>query len=203
MNARDPTALSTSRTLLARVQSNDAHAWDQLVDLYAPCVLRWCRGYALPPEDIADLFQDVFCAAARHIATFRKERPQDTFRGWLRTIVANKVRDHYRRRRRDGAAVGGSEQQAWLLQSPAPADATKKAGDTDGGGDGVSELLQRALERVRGALHEKTWLAFAETVLAARSVADVAEELSMTAGAVRVAKCRVLQRLREELGDVD
>ena len=31
---------------------------------------------------------------------------------------------------------------------------------------------------------------------------DVADELGMTPGAVRVAKCRVLQRLREELGDV-
>ena len=35
-----------------------------------------------------------------------------------------------------------------------------------------------------------------------RSTADVAEELSMSPGAVRVAKCRVLRRLRAELGDV-
>ena len=31
---------------------------------------------------------------------------------------------------------------------------------------------------------------------------DVAADLGMTPGAVRVAKCRVLQRLREELGDL-
>lgn len=31
--------------------------------------------------------------------------------------------------------------------------------------------------------------------------ADVADELRMSSGAVRVAKCRVLRRLRQELGD--
>jgi len=30
---------------------------------------------------------------------------------------------------------------------------------------------------------------------------DVAQDLGMSPGAVRVAKCRVLQRLREALGD--
>jgi RNA polymerase sigma-70 factor (ECF subfamily) len=34
-----------------------------------------------------------------------------------------------------------------------------------------------------------------------RTPRDVAAELAMTSGAVRVAKSRVLQRLREELGD--
>ena len=38
-------------------------------------------------------------------------------------------------------------------------------------------------------------------VLAGRPATDVAAELGMTTGAVRVAKCRVLQRLREELAD--
>jgi RNA polymerase sigma-70 factor (ECF subfamily) len=46
-------------------------------------------------------------------------------------------------------------------------------------------------------------LAFRETVLAARPAVDVAAELGMTPGAVRVAKCRVLQRLREELADLE
>jgi DNA-directed RNA polymerase specialized sigma24 family protein len=38
--------------------------------------------------------------------------------------------------------------------------------------------------------------------LATRTARDVAAELSMSPGAVRVAKSRVLQRLREELGDL-
>jgi DNA-directed RNA polymerase specialized sigma24 family protein len=47
--------------------------------------------------DAADVSQDVFAAVARHIADFRRERPGDSFRGWLWTITRNKVRYHWRR----------------------------------------------------------------------------------------------------------
>lgn len=202
MTHRDSTTQSTSRSLLARAQANDAAAWDRLVDLYAPSVLRWCSGHGLAQHDAADVFQEVFHAAARHLVAFRKEGSQDTFRGWLRTITANKIHDHYRRRQRDAPGVGGSEQQAALVQAPAPPPPDQD--EAEAAADGVgSELLQRALDQVRGTLREKTWLAFRETVLAGRPAADVAAELGMTTGAVRVAKCRVLQRLREELADFE
>jgi RNA polymerase sigma-70 factor (ECF subfamily) len=48
---------------------------------------------------------------------------------------------------------------------------------------------------------ERTWQAFWRTAVDGRSAADVGAELGMTPGAVRVAKSRVLHRLREELGD--
>jgi RNA polymerase sigma-70 factor, ECF subfamily len=204
----DADASATSRSLLARARANDAEAWDRLVDLYAPSVLRWCSGHGLGGHDVADVFQDVFHAAARHLAAFKKERPQDTFRGWLHAITANKIRDHFRRRQRHAPGVGGSELHAALAHAAAPLphdgpddDAASAAAAASGGAD--SELLRRALALVRGTLREKTWLAFRETVLAGRSIADVAVDLGMTAGAVRVAKCRVLQRLREELADLE
>ena len=67
-------------------------AWDRLVILYAPLVYRWCRRWDLRDQDIADILQDVFQAVAAHIATFRKERAGDTFRGWLRTIRTTRSR---------------------------------------------------------------------------------------------------------------
>src|SRR5262245_54299739 len=84
---------ATSRSLLDRVRTNDAAAWDRLVALYAPLVFHWCRRWDLQHQDAADILQDVFQAVATHIAQFRKEREGDTFRGWLRTITRNKVRD--------------------------------------------------------------------------------------------------------------
>src|SRR5438309_6313042 len=100
---------ATSRTLLERVKADDAAAWDRLVGLYAPLVYRWCRRYDLPEQEVADVFQDVFQAVASHIAGFRRERPGDTFRGWLRTITRNKVHDHLRKLRREPAGAGGTE----------------------------------------------------------------------------------------------
>ena len=194
---------STSRSLLDRVRADDPGAWDRLVALYAPLVLHWCRRWSLREEDSADVFQEVFRAVARHVRTFRKERPGDTFRGWLRAITRNKVRDHFRARLQEPRGVGGSEAQARLAELPAPeapeeSSAEEKAGDERA----ESALLRRALEMIRPEFEERTWQAFWRTAVDGRAAREVGAELGMSPGAVRVAKCRVLRRLREELGDV-
>jgi RNA polymerase sigma-70 factor (ECF subfamily) len=65
----------------------------------------------------------------------------------------------------------------------------------------VSALLRRGLELIRGEFEPRTWQAFWLTAVEGRSPKDVAHELGMSDGAVRVAKSRVLHRLRTELGD--
>src|ERR1041385_9135697 len=87
----------TSKSLLERARSDDPAAWTRLVDLYAPLVAYWCRRWGLRDEDRADVLQDVFQAVAAHVGDFQKQKDGDTFRGWLRTITLNKVRDHFRK----------------------------------------------------------------------------------------------------------
>jgi RNA polymerase sigma-70 factor (ECF subfamily) len=66
---------------------------------------------------------------------------------------------------------------------------------------GFNLVLLRALEQIRGEFQERTWRAFWGVVVEGRAAADVAADLGMTPGAVRVSKSRVLLRLRRELGD--
>jgi RNA polymerase sigma-70 factor (ECF subfamily) len=54
---------------------------------------------------------------------------------------------------------------------------------------------------IRNEFEERSWQAFWRMAVGGRTANDVAAELSMSPGAVRVAKSRVLRRLREELGD--
>jgi RNA polymerase sigma-70 factor (ECF subfamily) len=61
--------------------------------------------------------------------------------------------------------------------------------------------LRTALESIRGEFHERTWQAFWGVAVEGRTAADVAADLNMQPGTVRVAKSRVLLRLRRELGD--
>ena len=63
-------------------------------------------------------------------------------------------------------------------------------------------LVQRMLELVRDEFTENTWRAFWQTAVEGKPAQEVGAGLGMSAGAVRVARCRVLQRLREELGDL-
>jgi RNA polymerase sigma-70 factor (ECF subfamily) len=191
---------STSRSLLAHAQQDDAAAWTRLVNLYAPLVASWCRRWGVAEQDLVDLLQDVFAAVAKNLAHFRKQRAGDTFRGWLLTITRNKVRDHYRRRSTQPAAVGGTEASLRMAQLLDPdSEPTTETVEAD---PAFSDVLHRALESIRGEFHEHTWRAFWGVAVEGRAAADVARDLAMQPGAVRVAKSRVLFRLRRELGDV-
>src|SRR6516164_1248117 len=113
-------AFHTSPSLLLRVQADDQAAWSRLVDLYAPLVYHWCRRSDLGPEDTADVFQETFRAVAQHIHGFHRDRAGDTFRGWLRTITQNKIRDHFRRLQNEPKAAGGTEANLRIHAEPDP-----------------------------------------------------------------------------------
>lgn len=194
-----PDAAKTSRSLLVRLREDDSQAWDRLVRLYTPLVYHWCRKLDLPEQEMPDVFQEVFQAVARKINDFRNDRPGDTFRGWLRTITRSKVLDHYRRKTRQPIAAGGTDANLQFAQLASPdlddddAPAEQKA---------QSQLYHRALQLIQEDFEPRTWQAFWKVVVDGKSTRDAADELDMKPGTVRVAKSRVLQRLRQELGDV-
>ncbi len=185
---------ATSRTLIARVKADDPAAWERLVVLYGPLVYRWCRRWDLPEQETADVFQNVFQALAQHIAGFRKEKEGDTFRGWLRRITDNKVRDFFRERGREPGGEGGTEAQMRLSNLPAEPDS--------GSEQDLGSLVTASVDLIRGEFEWRTWQAFWLTAVEGRLPRDVALELNISPGAVRVAKSRVLKRLRDELGEL-
>ncbi len=190
-------SLATSHSLLARARARDADAWHRLVELYAPLVLHWCRRARVPQDEIPDIFQEVFAAAARNLGSFQKKKPGDTFRGWLRTIARNKICDHFRRPAPRG--IGGTEAHMHIAQLAEPPSLEENsAADRPV----EASLLGRALESARPHCQEQTWRAFWRTVVDGQSAVDFAAELSLSPGAVRVAKSRVLHRLRSELGEL-
>lgn len=190
---------STSRSLLENARHADPEAWQRLVKLYAPLVASWCRGWGVAEQDRLDILQEVFTAVAKHLERFRRERPGDTFRGWLLTIARNKVRDHYRRASHQPAGVGGTEAHVRLQQIIEPDDPSALVEPADEAE--FNQMLLRALESIRDEFQPRTWQAFWGTAVEGRAATDVGADLEMTAGAVRVAKSRVLLRLRRELGD--
>jgi len=179
------------------------------VALYAPLVAHWCRRWWLSEADIADVMQEVFQAVASHVATLRIDRQSDTFRGWLRTITSNKIHDFFRKQSREPRGAGGSEALERMAQLVDEAQAGLSAGEASSSiapttDDMTAErqLFQRGLELIRGEFEPRTWQAFWQTTVEGRAAKDVAADLGMSAGAVRVAKSRVLHRLRAELGDL-
>ena len=78
-------------------------------------------------------------------------------------------------------------------------DDTGDAPPTDS--NNTASLLSRALDQIHPEVEEHTWAAFWNTAVLGHSATETAEELRMTAMAVRQAKSRILRRLRKQLGD--
>ena len=184
---------TTPLSLLERARARQPEAWRQLVDLYRPLVLFWCGRQGVPAADREDVAQEVFAAAAAGLDTFHRDRPGDTFRGWLRAITRNLSRAYFRRTSREARAVDGGV----LRNIPDPAPPPDDDEEAE-----VGQLYRRALDLVRGDFEPRTWEVFWLTVVEGRSPAALAKELGVTPGAVRQAKLRVLRRLKEEVGDV-
>ncbi|MDE0865056.1 MAG: sigma-70 family RNA polymerase sigma factor [Rubripirellula sp.] len=190
-----PSFNDTSLTLLEQVQANQAEAWDRLVDLYAPLVRYWCRRSQLNDEDVAEIFQETFRAVATHIQNFRHERKDDSFRGWLRTITTNKIRDHFRRIDGQAIAEGGSVGQMKIAEISDPLTEDEENSEQDI----LRASVHQMLEMVRGDFEQRTWEAFWQCQVEGRGTDEIGLELKMTPAAVRKAKYRVLRRMREEL----
>jgi RNA polymerase sigma-70 factor (ECF subfamily) len=200
---RPETETATSRSLLVQLKDGLPAAWERLTSLYAPLVYHWCRRMHLAEQDMPDIFQQVFQSVAAHIQEFHRDRPGDSFRHWLRAITRNKVRDHFRRKARQAQAAGGTDAQIYFSQVAAPPADPETAEEHDAREEEgeVRQLLRGALEQIRGQVHPQTWQAFWKVVVEGKTPEEVGEELGMRPGTVRVAKSRVLARLRAELGE--
>ena len=149
--------------------------------------------------DAADVGQEVFRAVSTGIDGFRRDRPGDSFRGWLWGITRNKLRDHWHRQAAKPTAAGGIlvRQRLDQLAAESLSDSSYKGAPNETEG-----VLRRALELVRDQFEANTWQAFWSVAVDGRQAAEVAAEFGMGVGSVYVAKSRVLRRLREELSDL-
>jgi RNA polymerase sigma-70 factor (ECF subfamily) len=181
---------STSPTLLARLRDvANQDAWRRFVQLYTPMMYRWASHTGLEPNDANDLVQDVFAVLVRRLPDFHYNQ-QQSFRAWLRTVLLNKWRENLRRR----LPVSIDPQEGVLAKL-----ADRHDVDFLSDAEYRRQLVQRAMELIRGDFQPATWRAWWEFVIVGRPAADVAREVGISVHAVYLAKARVLRRLRQEL----
>ena len=118
----------TSLTLLQRLRANEPDAWRTMVQLYTPLLYQWCARSALQGADADDVLQEVFRAAATHLDGFRRDRPGDSFRGWLRAITRNMILLHFRKSGRQPEAGGGTAPARSVIRPHRQVLVNKKSG---------------------------------------------------------------------------
>lgn len=184
--------------MIARAQQGDATSWKELAQVYGPVVYGWARRCGCQSADAADVMQDTFAAVAGHLSNFDLERSGATFRGWLWTISRNKIRD-LARVAAEECAVGGTDADLAMRQLQDATDADEPPTDADNDAAGVRGRL---IETLRQKFDQRTWRMFWESAIAGRPSSDVAEEMGVTKWAVYKARARVLQRLKQEMNDL-
>jgi RNA polymerase sigma-70 factor (ECF subfamily) len=171
-----------------------------MVGLFGPAIYHWSRQSGLQPADADNVTQEVFVAVSNHVATFRREGPDDSFRGWLFRIARNKILTHFRVDRRRAEAKGATTWQRQLQDVPEPTESSSVLALEP---SAHALAVRSALKTIRGDFQARTWQAFLLSAVEGKPAGEIAAQLGMTIAAVHQAKYRVSQRLREELGDFE
>jgi RNA polymerase sigma factor (sigma-70 family) len=187
---------ATRPSLLLRVRdAADQEAWQQFVDLYAPLIYKLGRRRGLQDADAADLTQEVFRSIASAIKELDYDRRHGTFRGWLYTVTRNKLADLLTARKPAERGSGDTAHQLFLQEQP---DRDSDYWDTEY----ERRVFAWAVGRVRGEFKHATWQAFQLVAVEGKSGEEAASTLGMSIGAVYMAKCRVLARIKKQVRQI-
>jgi RNA polymerase sigma factor (sigma-70 family) len=189
-----PTDRDTPHSLLLRLSqvARDQHAWNEFIRRYQPRIRAWCCDRGLQQADAEDVTQIVLEQLLTTMREFRYD-PTRSFRAWLRTVT---VRACTRFVLHEHRAAGRKDRPSLRLIDEAPArqELARRIEEVFD-----RELLEQAMETVRGAVAPRTWEAFRLTALLHQSGAEAARQLRMPVMHVYVARQRVQMRLRQEV----
>ncbi len=198
----NPATSDTRNSLLLRLHDRrDIAAWDQFVTIYGPLVFRLARSKGFQETDAQDIVQEVMLAVSQAIHRWEPDRTQARFRDWLFRISRNLMINFLTRRKHQSLSAGESIAEL-LMQLPSTVDPDGEA-TREFDLEYRRELFWLAADKVRAEVRPNTWEAFRLTAIDEVSVASAARQLGMKEGAVLVARCRVLARMRTAVAEFD
>lgn len=156
--------------LVRAAQQGDAEAFTELVRRHQAALRALAAMAMLGPDDVADVVQEAFIAAYRHLADVDPDRPLGP---WLRTICRNQVRNFIRDR-----------MARHRRERPGQADAAIVDPDSD-----VPEDAERRLAALRACLarlDERKRQMLTRRFLDGAAVKDIAASLGISANNVSV-----------------
>lgn len=190
--------LRTRGTLLARLRDvDDKDAWEQFINCYTPRIYAWCRRFGLQESDSADITQDVLGKLITAMKSFQYDPSRGSFRGWLKTVTNNAIRDLMSSFKRPGRGTGdttANQQLAKLVSDEALQTLSALIEE-----EGERELLEEAEARVRPRVKEVNWDAYWLTAREEMKAPDAAAQLGIAVADVYVAKSRIIKMLKQEV----
>jgi len=169
------------------------------VELYAPMIYSRCRyQWGLKPADAENVGQEVFKSVSRSISRFRRRR-EGSFRKWLRIIIDNKCRDHFRKTTE--VAEGGSIANDLLTRVVDEIDNERlEEGATELGEKAI--LMRQAMKMVQGEFSARDWNIFWDIAIEDKDRKDTAQKFEVSDNVVYLAISRIRKRLKTVFEDL-
>jgi RNA polymerase sigma-70 factor (ECF subfamily) len=189
----------TRISLIARLSDiSDHEAWREFAALYEPFIYRQGRRFGLQPADARELVQEVLIAVSKAVRNFEVAPDRGRFRTWLYAVGRNVCLRYLAKLRSQELSGQNSALTAMLAEIP-----NREPADT---GELNVELQRHfflAMSRqARKEFQPNTWAAFWQTAVENHSIQSVADGLTLSVGAVYVARSRVMARLKELIQEV-
>jgi len=189
----------TRATLLLRLRDTaDTEAWEAFLRDYGPMLYRFIRSRGLQDADAADVVQDVLRSVGMAIDRFDYAKEKGGFRAWLFTITRNKLSTYFEKRKRASPTANDTAQLELLKQESAGRDELHETRDREH----QRQIAAKAMRLLQPTIEPNTWMAFTMTAVDGMTAEDVATRLSMSKGAVYVARSRVTAKLRNEVARI-
>jgi RNA polymerase sigma-70 factor (ECF subfamily) len=171
-------------------------AWTEFVSAYELFLRQIVRRQGVAEQDLPDVAQQLLTAIARSIESWRDDGNPASFRRWLHRVARNVAIKFITRERRQIGGRGGTDFVELLHQLPEKASEDQIRAYEH-------ELVVWAADQVRGEFHATSWKAFWETLVAGRSVREVAQDLGVTPGSIYMSRSRIMARIRVKIREVD
>ena len=183
----------TRGTLLLRLKQGDTEArevsWEDFYKVYSPIIAGFARRSGCPGSEIDDIVHEVMAGFFKAAHRFEYDPKMGRFRGYLKTATLNAMRQRYRKNR--GKTTFDP---AWMEQQP-------HRTETLWAREWLGQLIVRALDAVRAgtSIEQRSWDAFELYGRRNVPIEEVSERLDMAPTAIRKAKSRISQLVRDEI----
>ncbi|MFH1419975.1 MAG: sigma-70 family RNA polymerase sigma factor [Planctomycetota bacterium] len=184
---------TTRPSLLIRVRNQrDQDAWHEFDAIYRPMLRRFARVRGLDDGAADEVAQECMVAVSRYIGGFEYDPQKGRFKGWLRTLVNNRIRNMLRDRHEVQAESQDFKRPEHQGRTPEEIfDAIWK-----------QEHLKQCLRFVKREVESSTFDAFVAYAMEERSIEDVCEAFKMTANQVHAIKSRMIKRIRHRMVEI-
>lgn len=172
---------------------SNQRAWEEFIEIYTPLLMQTAHQLGLRSHDASDAVQEVLMHLTSAVARWQPNGQKGAFRGWLVRVARNQMLKLLQRSTALRPQCAYDESQLYLLdQVAAPAEITAWFNR-----EFRQQVFLFAVRKIQTDFKPKTWTAFWDTFIDQRPPAEVAQKLSLSVGAIYIARSRVMNRLQK------